>query len=892
MRDHSSIRRGFLDYFGSKSHEIVPSHSLLPPADPTLLFVNAGMVPFKDVFVGQKKVSYARATSSQKCLRVSGKHNDLENVGRTPRHHTFFEMLGNFSFGDYFKRDAIRYGWEFLTDVAGLDRDRLWVTVHPEDDEAYGFWKNDVGFPTARIVRDKANVWSMGDTGPNGPCSEIHWDRGEAFGANERFIEGYDGDRFLEIWNLVFMQYDRSAEGVVTSLPSPSIDTGMGLERLASILQGTSSNYDTDLFQPLIGIAAKDAGRPYGKSEDDDVALRVIADHARATAFLIADGVYPENEGRGYVLRRIMRRAIRFGRKLGLEREFLSSVCDGVVDHMGVDYAELGEKRGIIAQYVRAEEERFGKTLSEGLEILDKALGESAERGSAELDGGLVFRLYDTHGFPMDLTRLIAEEKGVGVDEAGFERAMEEQRARGRASWKAQGDGSEWIGEFLSETGAEADPGAQSESGSPITFVGYEREQAEGRVLAIYEGAEPRDVATTGGRFTLVVDQTPFYGESGGQAGDRGEFTFAGGRGRVLDVTKPHPDVWAHEIEILEGSLERGARVELSVDSPMRMKTRQNHTSTHLLQRALRDVLGEHVKQRGSLVAPDRLRFDFSHFGAMKPQELERVEAIVNDLIRRDLAVSTEEKSMQAALDAGAIAFFEEKYGDLVRVVDVAGESVELCGGTHVARTGEIGAFAILSEGGISSGVRRLEAVTGAATIDRLQAMRTRLDDLRQLFPGSGEEQLADKIKGLQRDLKESEQQVAGLRTKLAGNSIDDDVAAGKPFGEWLAVVKQTENMAMKELVDLTDRLRDKIALGAVLVVNKNSEGNANMVIAVKDAPELHAGKLLAAVAGAAGGKGGGRPDLARGGAPGGAKIDLAIDTFYHMLEDQAKARG
>jgi alanyl-tRNA synthetase len=882
MRDHSSIRRGFLEYFAGKGHEIVPSHSLLPPADPTLLFVNAGMVPFKDVFIGQKKVNYTRATSSQKCLRVSGKHNDLENVGRTPRHHTFFEMLGNFSFGDYFKRDAIRYGWEFLTEVAGLDRDRLWVTVHPDDDEAYGYWKNDVGFPTERLVRDVANVWSMGDTGPNGPCSEIHWDRGEAFGADERFVEGYDGDRFLEIWNLVFMQFDKSAEGVVTSLPHPSIDTGMGFERLASVLQGANSNYDTDLFQPLIAIAAKDAGRPYGRLEEDDVALRVIADHARATSFLIADGVYPENEGRGYVLRRIMRRAIRFGRKLGMEREFLSRVCDGVVDLMGVDYAELQEKRGIIARYVSAEEERFGKTLSEGLEILDSALSASVDKGAKALDGDVVFRLYDTHGFPMDLTRLIAEEKGVGVDEAGFERAMEAQRARGRASWKSRGDGSDWMRHYM-DTPAAA---------SANTFVGYERTQAEGTAVAIYADGEPKAAATVGGRFTLVCDQTPFYGESGGQSGDQGTLRFDGGHGRVLNVTKPHPDVWAHEIEILEGNLESGVVVDLRVDASIRERTQQNHTATHLLQRALGEVLGEHVKQRGSLVAQDRLRFDFSHFGAMKPEELQRVEAIVNGLIRRGLSVDISEKSMQEALDGGAIAFFEEKYGERVRVVDVGGESVELCGGTHVGQSGEIGAFAILSEAGISSGVRRIEAVTGAACIERLQAMRARLDALRQLFPGSVEEQLLEKIKGLQRDAKDADQQLAALRAKLAGSSIDDDLAAGKTYGDWLVVVKRTENMAMKELVDLTDRLREKIAHGAVLVVNANAAGNVNMVIATKDAPELHAGKLLGEVAGAAGGKGGGRPDLARGGAPGIATLDLAIDTFYRMIADLAKARG
>ncbi len=881
MRDHSSIRKGFLDYFAAHGHEIVASHSLIPPADPTLLFVNAGMVQFKDVFSGAKKVPYTRATTSQKCLRVSGKHNDLDNVGRTPRHHTFFEMLGNFSFGDYFKRDAVRFGWEFLTKVAGLPKDRLWVTVHPDDDEAYGYWLNDQAVPADRIIRDPANIWSMGDTGPHGPCSEIHWDRGEAWDPGQPFVAGYEGNRYLELWNLVFMQFNKAPDGTVTSLPRPSIDTGAGLERIAAVLQGVDSNYDTDLFQPLIAIAAADSGHPYGANADDDTALRVIADHARATAFLITDGIYPENEGRGYVLRRVMRRAIRFGRKLGLEREFFYKVVDGVVTLMGDAYPELLAKRRIIEQYVRAEEERFGRTLSDGLELLDKAV---AKAGAGKvLDGDLVFKLYDTHGFPVDLTRIIAEEKGVLVDEAGFERAMQAQRERGRASWKEKGEDEAWVGDAVAR-------------GFTTAFVGYDTEQADAAVLGIYYAdrrptdPDPGELpfplrAAAGRKYWVVTDRTPFYGESGGQQGDQGVFAWPSYRAAVLEAKRPAPGLVAHLVDVVEGYFDVGQTLTLAVDHEHRSATRGHHTGTHLLQNGLRKVLGEHVKQRGSLVGADRLRFDFSHHSPMTAEEIYQVEAHVNELVRANHAVTTTEKPIEQALKAGAIAFFEEKYADVVRVVDVGGGvSVELCGGTHVARTGDIGAFVILSEGGVSSGVRRIEALTGGPAIAWLHRQRGALADVRGLFQGVSAEQLVGKVQDLQRDLKAAETAAAQLRTRLAVASLDDDLARATRHGDVAAVAKVTEGLSMNELADLTDRLRERLTQGVVLIANKGEGGALQLMVATKEAPRLHAGKLLGEVAAAAGGKGGGRPDMARGGAPDAARLDVAIEVFHRAV--------
>jgi alanyl-tRNA synthetase len=873
MRDSRSIREGFLEYFRKNAHERVSSYSLIPPADPSLLFVNAGMVQFKDVFIGLCKTPYARATTSQKCLRVSGKHNDLENVGRTPRHHTFFEMLGNFSFGDYFKKDAIRFGWEFLTEVAGLDPDRLWVTIHPEDDEAYGHWREEVGVPAERIVRDAANVWSMGDTGPNGPCSEIHWDKGEAYGPDEVFEEGYDGDRFVEIWNLVFMQYDRSLDGVNTPLPKPSIDTGMGLERLAAILQGVDSNYDTDLFLPLIQISADASDKPYGQDPDYDVAYRVIADHARATAFLICDGIYPENEGRGYVLRRVMRRAIRFGRKIGLEGAFFHRVVDGVVDLMADAYPELPAKRRIIEQYVLAEEERFGRTLDDGLEMLDRSIRKLKPKEA--LGGELVFKMYDTHGFPLDLTQLIAEEQGVEIDVAGFEAAMARQRERGRASWKEQAGDRGWADEV-------------ARAGTEVAFVGYDQLTSEATVVALFSEGRPVDRVTTASPEVVVItDRTPFYGEAGGQAGDTGIVEAEGLIAQVTDAVRPVQELTGHQVSVTSGEIALGDRIQLKVDAGSRARTRGNHTGTHLLQNGLRAVLGDHVKQRGSLVAPDRLRFDFSHFAPLSADQIQRVEAHVNQMIQADHPVETGVMSLAAALESGAIAFFEEKYSEDVRVVSVAGESVELCGGTHVGRTGEIGPFVIAAEAGISSGVRRVEALTGPAAVAWFQEQRATLAGLRERFPGAGTSELVEKVEALQQANRELDGELAKLRTHLASGSVDDDIQGGRRFGEQVALVKVTQGLSMKELADLSDRYRDKMTAGAILLQNQSEGGAVNLLIAVKGSDGLHAGQLMREVASAAGGKGGGRPDIARGGAPDAASCDLASETFYRIIQSR-----
>jgi len=712
----------------------------------------------------------------------------------------------------------------------------------------------------------------MGDTGPHGPCSEIHWDRGEAWDPGVSFAAGYEGNRYLELWNLVFMQFFKDADGTVTTLPRPSIDTGAGLERIASVLQGVDSNYDTDLFQPLIAIAAADSGHPYGATADDDTALRVIADHARATAFLIADGIYPENEGRGYVLRRVMRRAIRFGRKLGLEREFFYKVVDGVVTLMGDAYPELTDKRRILEQYVRAEEERFGRTLSDGLELLDKAVvkagaGTRPAGGKATLDGDLVFKLYDTHGFPVDLTRVIAEEKGVSVDEAGFERAMQAQRERGRASWKEKGTGAAWVDQALA-------------SGLHTDFVGYATEAASSEVVAVYADGTAPDAP-----LHVLTGATPFYGESGGQLGDQGRLAWAGGHARVLDTKRPGHGLVDHLVQVDEGQLAVGTPVTLTVDPERRGATRRHHTATHLLQNGLRSVLGDHVKQRGSLVGPDRLRFDFSHYGPMSADEIRAVESHVNRLVCANHAVTTTEKPIEQALKDGAIAFFEEKYADVVRVVDVGGGvSVELCGGTHVARTGDIGAFVICSEGGVSSGVRRIEALAGGAAIAWLHEQRGALSDVRGLFQGASADQLVGKIQDLQRELKAAETQAAQLRTRLAVASLDDDLARAARHGDVAAVVKTTEGLSMNEVAELTDRLRERLTQGVVLIANKGEGGALQLMVATKEAPGLHAGKLLGEVAAAAGGKGGGRPDMARGGAPDASRLDVAIEAFHRAV--------
>ncbi|MDA3785789.1 MAG: alanine--tRNA ligase, partial [Deltaproteobacteria bacterium] len=707
----NDIRRKFLDYFKAKGHTVVDSSSLVPEDDPTLLFTNAGMVQFKRLFTGEEKRQYSRAVSSQRCVRAGGKHNDLDNVGYTARHHTFFEMLGNFSFGDYFKKEAIAYAWEFLIQELGLDPEKMWISVFEEDDETYSLWEEIDDLPKGRIVRlgEKDNFWAMGDTGPCGPCTEIHYDQGPEVGCDDPHCAvGCECDRWLEVWNLVFMQFERHLDGRLEPLPRPSIDTGMGLERIASVVQGVKTNYDTDLFQPLIKEIAQKAGTRYGRDQATDTALKVIADHARTTTFLVSDGILPANEGRGYVLRRIMRRAIRYGRTLGLTKPFLAGICAKVVAEMNLAYPHLNDAVQLLAKVVENEEVRFLETLDNGLAMLEEKLRHLQHEGVVQVDGDFIFKLYDTFGFPVDIVRDVAIEKGMTIDEQGFEAAMAAQRAQSKASWKggSLAELSEGVRALLAQ--------------APATeFSGYGSVQAESSLQAIIGPAgDLVERAGTGEEVAFVCAATPFYAESGGQSGDQGLLASGSGEARISDTIKIGSGIFLHKGTITSGALTKGDGVTLTVDQRRRRAICANHTATHLLQAALVQVLGDHVKQSGSQVSAGRLRFDFTHFSPLTASEIARVEALVNEQIRLNRAVLTEELSKEEAVKAGATALFGEKYGDKVRVVSVAGYSKELCGGTHVAATGEIGLVKIVSETGIAAGIRRIEAISGAAALD------------------------------------------------------------------------------------------------------------------------------------------------------------------------------
>ncbi|HXV75058.1 MAG TPA: alanine--tRNA ligase, partial [Candidatus Polarisedimenticolaceae bacterium] len=714
----NETRKRFLSFFADRGHRVVPSSPLVLPNDPTLLFANAGMNQFKDVFTGREVRDYLRAASSQKCLRVSGKHNDLETVGRTPRHHTFFEMLGNFSFGDYFKKEAVEYAWELVTGVFGLPEERLWASVFggtatlPADEEAFRLWTETIGLPAERVLRlgEKDNFWRMGETGPCGPCSELHFDLGADLASVEPGSNpATDDRRFLEIWNLVFMQFDQQSDGALVPLPAPSIDTGMGLERIASVLQGKRSNYDTDLFRPILQAVAERAAVRYGADEETDLALRVIADHGRAFCFLTADGVVPANDNRGYVLRRLLRRAIRFGRKLGIDEPFLHHVTPAVVDGLGDHYPELLAARDAMLEIGKLEEQRFADTLSTGLQVLEQALaGTEPDRstGRPVLAGADLFRLYDTFGFPLDLARDVADERGIELDVAGFEREMAKQRARAQASWKrvknerASGVYSELVDRVQSR------------------FAGYSVERLDGvPVAAVVRDGRPVDVLEGGEEGEVVLELTPFYAEAGGQVADTGFLAAPSGHAEVIDVQRPLPGLIVHRVRLVSGALENRERVTAEIDTRRREATRRNHTATHLLHAALREVVGTHVKQAGSLVAPDRLRFDFSHFAGLADHALADVELLINRKVMEDLAVETDEMDLDDAIAAGAMALFGEKYGERVRVVRIGDFSLELCGGTHTARTGEIGLVKLLHERGVASGTRRVEAVSGEGAL-------------------------------------------------------------------------------------------------------------------------------------------------------------------------------
>ena len=868
MTSTTDIRTLFLDFFREKGHEIVPSSSLVPANDPTLLFTNAGMVQFKDVFQGRETRSYVRAASAQRCVRAGGKHNDLENVGYTARHHTFFEMLGNFSFGDYFKREAIQYAWEFLTEVVKLPPERLWVTVFEEDDEAADIWLKEIGVDPARFSRIGArdNFWSMGDTGPCGPCTEIFYDHGPDVPGGPPGTPEEDGDRYIEIWNLVFMQYDRDASGTLNPLPKPSVDTGMGLERLAAILQGVHSNYEIDLFQHLIKAAAD----LIGCKDLEDKSLRVIADHIRACAFLIVDGVIPSNEGRGYVLRRIIRRAIRHGHKLGQREPFFHKLVAPLAREMGDAYPELPRAQAQVEQVLAQEEARFAETLDHGMKILEDAI---AGLDGKVIPGGTVFKLYDTYGFPVDLTADIARERGLTLDMAGFEAEMEAQRERARAA---------------SHFGVVDTGGIEIDAHTE--FTGYDSLNDQAQVTALFRDGNKVEVLKGGEEGVVVLDHTPFYAESGGQVGDRGVIRTEGGVFRVTDTRKQGRDAIAHIGTLTQGELKPGDRVDALVDPQRRAATRLNHSATHLLHAALRKVLGEHVQQKGSLVDPERLRFDFSHFQPVTPEELAQIEKLVNDQIRANAEVVTRVMPIEQAMEAGAMALFGEKYGDEVRVLSIGDFSVELCGGTHASRAGDIGLFKILSETGIASGVRRIEAVTGEAALDYVNATEKDLGAIADLVKGNREDVTARVAQVVERSRK-LEKELEALKVKLASSQGSDLAGEAVDVDGIKVLAARLDGADAKTLRETVDQLKNKLGAAAVVLASVNGD-KISLVAGVTraESKRVKAGDLVNQVATQVGGRGGGRPDMAQAGGNQPENLDAALESVVAWVRQQIGA--
>lgn len=874
----NEIRQKFLDYFQRHDHQAVRSSSLVPADDPTLLFTNAGMVQFKRCFLGEEKRPYRRAVTSQKCVRAGGKHNDLENVGYTARHHTFFEMLGNFSFGDYFKEKAIEMAWDLLTNGYGLPADRLWVSIYLDDDEAFDLWQRIAGVPAERIVRfgEKDNFWAMGDTGPCGPCSEIHLDRGADHGCGRpECTLGCECDRFLEVWNLVFMQFNRDADGTMTPLPRPSIDTGAGLERLCALLQDTQTNFEIDLIRPIIDRAAELAGRSYGVARDTDVALKVIADHSRAAAFLIGDGVLPANEGRGYVLRRIMRRAIRYGRNIGLTQPFLDQTARVVFDVMRPAYPELGEAASFITNVIHNEEVRFSQTLDHGLHLLNETLGELRGRGATEVPGEVIFKLYDTYGFPVDIVRDVVRDEGLTLDMAGFETHMARQREKSRS-----------VVSFGKLADAYA---ALSSEGIRPEFVGYEATEASGRVLLLVTDDQEVAQAEAGAPVEIVTDRTPFYGEAGGQVGDQGRIIGADGAVvRVEDTIKDPTGLIIHRGTVTAGRLAKGETVTLAVDAERRAATAANHTATHILHAELRRVLGDHVKQAGSLVGPDRLRFDFTHFSAIDAETLAEIEAGVNVFIRANVPVVVAEMAADEAFASGAMALFEEKYGDRVRVVSLGDFSRELCGGTHAARTGDIGVFAIVSEASVAAGVRRIEALTGAAALAHFQkAVRQVAEVSRRLKVAP--EAVGERLEKILAEHRQWEKEIERLKADQAAAAAAGGAAAVEQIGGAAVIARQVPVDNPAALRELADRLRDKLGSGVVVLAGA-SGGKALLVAAVtKDLTgRFHAGNIVKAAAAEVGGGGGGRPDLAQAGGSRPEHIDAALAAALDAIRQMA----
>jgi alanyl-tRNA synthetase len=878
MLTANHIRSRFLRYFEERNHTLVDSSPLIPHNDPTLLFINAGMNQFKDVFLGREKRGYVRAASAQKCVRAGGKHNDLENVGRTARHHTFFEMLGNFSFGDYFKEDAIRYAWEFLTVEMQLPVDKLWITVFQDDDEAFAIWRDQIGLPEERVIRmdEKDNFWSMGDTGPCGPCSEIHIDQGDSMSCGPGCgIGSCDCDRYLELWNLVFMQFDRSADGVLTPLPKPSIDTGMGLERIAAVVQGVQSNYDCDLLRGIIAYVEDLSGKQYGADEEQDVSMRVIADHSRATAFLIADGVLPSNEGRGYVLRRIMRRAARHAKMLGFEEPVLFRSTVFVLESMAEAYPEMAQRTDYVAKVVKNEEERFIQTLDNGLRILTEEVARLQQQKQTVLSGEIAFRLYDTFGFPVDLTADIVAAEGFTIDEAGFHSAMEEQRRMAREHWK--GSGEEAVAGIYRQL---VEEGLRSE------FIGYDNLTGNAEIVAILKDGQPVSRADLGSEVEIVTAATPFYGESGGQTGDRGELATATGKMAISDTKKPLPELTVHVGKIVSGSVAKGATAELKVDGALRQATALNHTSTHILQKVLVETLGEHVQQAGSLVTPERLRFDFIHFSALTDEEIARIEEQVNLRIRNNLRVTTQQMSTDEAVAAGATALFGEKYGDAVRVVRVGDFSMELCGGTHTRASGDIGLFKIVQETGIAAGVRRIEATTGARALELIAEQEQTLDQLAALVK-TDRPQLESRLRKLLERQKELEREVESLQGKLNADQAGDLLNQADDVAGIQLVCGRADNLDGKALRELADQVRDRMDSG-VLILGSAHGGKAGLLVAVtKDLTKrLQAGALIKQLAAMVGGGGGGRPDLAQAGGSKPEQLNEALAAAPRLITE------